>query len=452
MSLSMILCAVASAFRNMLDNSARFMQSSAFMKTTLLPLKRSINLSPVRLALLLFPLALLCFGLSPQARATCQEGCNLNLNNTFLGNDALLSDTTGTGNTAVGTQALTSNTTGGANVAIGYQALFSNSTATANVAVGTSALYQNSSGTENTAIGISALYSNQGGSQNVAIGPLASWRNETGMNNSAVGYQALFNNMSGSNNCAFGYWALLGATDVGSNNTAIGSLALLSSFGDNNVAIGYNAGVQVQGGDNNIFVGESAGRVVVGFGSNNIEIGNRGMSDDDGIIRIGSKQQQKKTYIVGINGNTVAGGVGVIVGTDGRLGTTTSSARFKDEIKPMDKTSEAILALKPATFRYKHELDPDGIPQFGLVAEEVEKVNPDLVVRDDDGKPYSVRYEAVNAMLLNEFLKEHRTVQLQQKEIDALKTELKEQSSLIQKVSARLELSRPAAQTVGDNQ
>src|SRR5205823_9910894 len=136
---------------------------------------------------------------------------------------------------------------------------------------------------------------------------------------------------------------------------------------------------------------------------------------------------QNATFIAGISGATIPGGVGVIIDSNGHLGTVTSSARFKDEIKPMDKASEAILALKPVTFRYKHELDPAGIPQFGLVAEQVEKVNPDLVARDEQGKPYTVRYEAVNAMLLNEFLKEHRTVQGQQKEIDALKAELKEQ-------------------------
>jgi hypothetical protein len=117
----------------------------------------------------------------------------------------------------------------------------------------------------------------------------------------------------------------------------------------------------------------------------------------------------------------------------------------------MDKASEVILALKPVTFRYMHDLDPKGIPQFGLVAEDVQKVNPDLVARDEQGKPYTVRYEAVNAMLLNEFLKEHQTVQEQQKEIDALKAELKEQRSLIHKVSAQLEKSNPLPQTLASN-
>ena len=161
---------------------------------------------------------------------------------------------------------------------------------------------------------------------------------------------------------------------------------------------------------------------------------------------------QRKTFIAGIHGATVANGVGVIVGTTGQLGTVVSSARFKEAIKPMDKASEAILALKPVTFRYKKELDPDKIPQFGLIAEEVEKVNHDLVARDEEGKIMSVRYEAVNAMLLNEFLKAHQRVQeleanatRQQKQIEVLTT-------AVQKVSAELELNQPAPQAVMNNQ
>ena len=146
-------------------------------------------------------------------------------------------------------------------------------------------------------------------------------------------------------------------------------------------------------------------------GNNNIDIGNAGQAGESSTIRIGRVEDHAATFIAGISGVTVAIGVAVIVDADGQLGTAPSSARFKEEIKPMDKASEAILALKPVTFRYKHELDPEGIPQFGLVAEQVEKVNPDLVARDEQGKPYTVRYEAVNAMLLNEFLKEHRKVQ-----------------------------------------
>jgi hypothetical protein len=169
------------------------------------------------------------------------------------------------------------------------------------------------------------------------------------------------------------------------------------------------------------------------------------VDSDVGTIRVGTRGTQTKTYIAGISGVTVPGGVGVIIGTNGKLGTVVSSARFKDAIKPMDKASEAILALKPVTFRYKKELDPEGIPQFGLVAEDVEKMNPDLVAHDEQGKPYTVRYEAVNAMLLNEFLKEHRKVEELERQVVAL-------TSGLQKVSAQLEVSKFAPQMVLSDQ
>jgi hypothetical protein len=224
----------------------------------------------------------------------------------------------------------------------------------------------------------------------------------------------------------------------GSNNTAYGAGALeFNRTGGGNIALGFNAGANVGG-------------------NNNIDIGNVGVAGEAAKIRIGTVGTQTGTFIAGISGATVASGVTVIVGSNGHLGTVTSSARFKEAIKPMDKASEAILALKPVTFRYKHELDLDGIPQFGLVAEEVEKVNPDLVARDADGKVYTVRYEAVNAMLLNEFLKEHRkveeleaTIARQQRVFTA---RLKEQDSKIQAVNERIEVIRPAPQMVADNQ
>jgi hypothetical protein len=135
----------------------------------------------------------------------------------------------------------------------------------------------------------------------------------------------------------------------------------------------------------------------------------------------------------------------VVVNSTGKLGVSTSSLRFKDEIKPMDKASDAILALKPVTFRYKKEVDPDGAQQFGLVAEDVAKVNHDLVIRDHGGKPFTVRYDAVNAMLLNEFLKEHQTVQELKKEVATL-------TAGLQKVTAQLEMSKPAPQVVNNDQ
>ena len=221
-------------------------------------------------------------------------------------------------------------------------------------------------------------------------------------------------------------------------------------------------------------LGDGAGENLT-TGDNNIDIGNLGVAGEANTIRIGTQvftpdppsgldhPAHTATYIAGISGQTASGGVAVYVNSDGKLGTLTSSARFKADIKPMDKTSEMILALKPVTFRYKKEVDPKGISQFGLVAEEVEKVNPDLVARDAEGKVYSVRYEAVNAMLLNEFLKEHKafveeqrkvekleaTVARQHKDFEAAIAELKGQ---MQKVSAQLEVSKAAPQTVLNNQ
>src|SRR5262249_32078470 len=195
-------------------------------------------------------------------------------------------------------------------------------------------------------------------------------------------------------------------------------------------------------GSGNIALGVSAGQSLT-TGNNNIDIGNLGVAGEANTIRIGWGGVQKATFIDGIRGAVVPGGIGVVIGTDGHLGTVSSSARFKEAIKPMGKASEGIFSLKPVTFRYKYKLDPEGIPQFGLVAEQVAKVTPDLVARDDKGKVNTVRYEAVNAMLLNEFLKEHRKVQeleaaiaQQQKEIKALTASLKEQTLQIKKVKA----------------
>jgi len=214
----------------------------------------------------------------------------------------------------------------------------------------------------------------------------------------------------------------------------------LFSTGNSNIAVGWNAGANLT------------------TGSNNIDIGNNGVAAESNTIRIGTTGTQTATYMAGIYGMTVAKSAGVFIDANGRLGTKSSSQRFKDDIKPMDKASEAIHALKPVTFRYKKEIDAEQTPQFGLVAEDVEKVNPDLVLRGTDGKVHTVRYEAVNAMLLNEFLKEHRKVQLleasateQQKEIKALKAELKEQRAFIQMVNDKVELNRAAPKTVSNN-
>ena len=249
---------------------------------------------------------------------------------------------------------------------------------------------------ENTVLGDNALSSNTTGESNTAAGSSAMLFNTTGLENTATGVGVILRNSTGNDNIAEGFRAL-------SYNTTGGS----------NIAIGTNAGINLT------------------TGSNNIDIGALGSAGEANTIRIGRSGIQTKTFIQGIRGATVANGVGVIVGTTGQLGTVVSSARFKEAIKPMDKASEAILLLKPVTFRYKHDLDPDGIPQFGLVAEQVEKVNPDLVVRDDDGKPYSVRYDAVNAMLLNEFLKEHRKIEAQNDKLEGQARKIEEKEAVI---------------------
>jgi hypothetical protein len=201
-------------------------------------------------------------------------------------------------------------------------------------------------------------------------------------------------------------------------------------------------------GSNNIALGNSAGHNL--SGSNNIDIGNQGVVGESGTIRIGTQGTQTKAFIAGIHGVPVTG-VAVKVSATGQLGIQPSSARFKDEIRPIDKASEAILALKPVAFRYKKDVDRERTLQFGLVAEDVEKVNPDLVARDADGKPYTVRYDAVNAMLLNEFLKEHLHVQEQDAIIARQQKQIEALTAAVQKVSAQLEVSKAAPQTVTNN-
>jgi hypothetical protein len=350
-------------------------------------------------------------------------------NNTATGGGALISNTTGGGNTATGLNALLSNTTGSSNTANGFEALLNNTTGGANTANGFVALNFNTTGSSNTANGVSALFHNTSGSNNTANGVSALGINTSGSSNTANGVGALQNNNPGSNNTANGFDALFNNT-MGNNNTAEGFQALLHTTGSNNIAMGSNAGLNLT------------------TGGNNIDIGNSGVAGETGKIRIGTVGTQTATFVAGIDGVTVASGVGVVVGSNGQLGTVVSSERFKDQVKPMDKASEAILALKPVTFRYKREFDPDGIPQFGLVAEDVEKVNPDLVARDAQGKPYTVRYEAVNAMLLNEFLKEHSKVQELEANAARQQIQIEALTAGLQKVSAQLEASKPAPQVV----
>jgi Chaperone of endosialidase len=401
---------------------------------------KSIGRSPLRLVFSLISLVLVCLVLSPVARG--QDGAvgPFPNGNTAEGFMALHSLTTGVNNTAMGVNALNSDTDGFGNTAVGAFALEANTHGFGNAATGTVALFSNTTGFRNTAMGRRALVFNT-----------------TGNYNTGTGANALEENTTGNYNTANGFCALCGST-TGNFNTELG------------LGAGENLTTE----------------------NNNIDIGNLGVAGDANTIRIGEPTAVTEpafgitlpahtaTFIAGIYGKTASGGTAVYINSSGQLGTLTSSARFKQDIHSMDKASEAILALQPVTFRYKQELDPKGIPQFGLVAEQVEKVNPDLVARDAEGKAYTVRYEAVNAMLLNEFLKEHRIVQEQAATIARVKSNaakqeatiaqlksgaakqdatiaaftasMKEQAAQIQKVSARLEVSKPAPRTVDNNQ
>ena len=408
----------------------------------------------------LIALVLACFGLSPVAVAAlpppAPDGGYIN-DNTAEGSGALSSLTTGIDNTAIGSAALTDTTKGSENTAIGTDALNFNSTGSANTATGVQALQDNTSGGFNTADGLGALFSNTTGDNNTATGVDALEANTTGSNNTATGDVALNFNTTGKENTADGLGALRN-NSTGANNTASGFQALDSNTtGGSNTAVGFVAGQNLTG-TNNTALGAGAGFNLT-TGNSNIDIGNVGVAAESNTIRIGKQGTQTRTFVAGITGATVTGATVMVNTTTGQLGIgAISSRRFKDEIKPMDKASEAILALKPVTFQYKKELDPEGMPQFGLIAEEVAQVNPDLVVRDDDGGIYTVRYEAVNAMLLNEFLKEHKAVQEQgatvaelKKQIATLIATVKEQASQIQKVSAQIEVTKPAPQTVLNN-
>jgi len=308
-----------------------------------------------------------------------------------VGASALESNNVGGYNVAVGGLALAANTSGQQNMAIGAEALAHN-IASFNLAIGFRVGFMNTTGTNLTGIGAAALRNNTIGSDNTAIGTQALFSNTNADRNTAIGSQSLTNN-NATSNMAVGYQALL-SNNTGAHNTACGIGAL-----DSNTSGGFN-----------IAIGSFAGANLT-TGWNNIDIGSSGFPGEHNTIRI-SVANGIATFIDGIYGVNIAGPtLPVFVSSGGQLGTFTSSRRFKKEIKPMDEVSEAILALKPVTFHYK--TDSKETPQFGLIAEEVAEVNPDLVVRDKEGKPYSVRYDQVNAMLLNEFLKEHKTVQEQ---------------------------------------
>ena len=451
---------------------------------------------------LLVTVALLCFGLSPTAKAllpapspdggypggNTAEGINalhdvntaVGINNTAVGLNALTHDTTGQYNVAVGSGALENNTTGDFNMAIGTEALqqnnasfnlaigfrvgFMNTTGRHLTGIGAAALRNNTTASFNTAIGADALRENTTGEDNTAIGADALSTNTTGSNNTATGRSALNSNTRGNLNTANGLSALYSNT-TGIGNTAEGGDALFSNTtGGGNTAIGEGALSSNTIGNVNIAVGAFAGHART-TGNNNIDIGNTSaVAAESNAIRIGNFLHTA-TYIAGILGNgpfSCSVSIDPVTGQLG-VGGCISSERFKKDIDSMDDASEAIFSFKPVTFHYKN--DKTNVPQFGLIAEEVAKVNPALIAVDKEGKPYSVRYEAVNAMLLNEFLKEHRRgeeqdckIQEQEKMIAELRSEIRnlaavvnEQASELRNVSAQLQISDDAAQEIASN-
>lgn len=342
--------------------------------------------------------------------------------NTAEGQKALLNLTSGGYNTAVGFIALASNMVGGFNTGIGAGALLAN-TSENNTATGAAALLSNTTGTNNTATGAFALFSNVSGTENTAVGTQALTAH-TGSRNTAVGALALLDHQTGDFNNAFGALALRRDTN-GIGNNAIGDSALENlTNGSNNVAIGDSAGQSLASGSGNVYIGGNS------QGANN---------------------ESNHTYIRNINGTTVSGG-----GTDtvtvnlatGLLGHLSSSRRYKENIKPINTASEALYRLNPVSYRYKKDIDSTQACSFGLIAEEVAAVNPDLVARNSEGQPESVHYEMVNAMLLNEFLKEHRTVLELKEQIAVLTATVKEQAAQIEKVSAEVRGDRSASQIV----
>jgi hypothetical protein len=350
-------------------------------------------------------------------------------------------------NTADGDNALFSLTTGFYNSAFGFDSVLSITDASFDTGIGAGALLVDTAGS-NTAVGAGALLVNSTGSDNNAFGTFALFNSTTGFFNNAVGHEALFNNVDGGQNNAVGDLAMFSNTS-GFGNTAVGDDALFSNVdGSSNVAVGDEAGNGITTGSSNTCIGAGAGIGIV---------------DGTDIIAIGTPAAGifanfgPTCFIGGINeptgdpGSTVA----VLIDSNNNLGTSASTRRVKHDIKPMDKASEVILALKPVTFKYNY--DVKNTPCFGLVAEDVAEVDRDLVVLDKEGRPKTVRYEQVNAMLLNEFLKEHKKVEEQQASISQLKGEmqtmvaqLKEQAAQIQKVSAQLEVNKPAPQVVAN--
>jgi trimeric autotransporter adhesin len=362
--------------------------------------------------------------------------------NTAEGQNALFNLSTGVGNTALGWFSLWSNTDGSFNTAVGTGTLLFNvgdqstGEGTRNTAVGTAALLFNTAGARNTAFGVAALSNNDDGAFNTATGDQALFSNTTGTGNTANGSSALFSNTVGGFNTADGYLALV-TNDSGDGNTAIGYAALNTSTGIRNTALGRAAGIAVTTANNVICIGA--------------DVSGENIDNSCYIGQIYSNIQPQ----VGTDPDLVT------INSNGRLGrANVSSRRYKHNIRPMHKASEAIYALKPVSFRYHTQYDATQTTAFGLIAEDVAEVAPDLVGRNEKGEPESVRYEQINAMLLNEFLKEHARVEEQDRKIekqeatitqlkrdmDALVACLREENSKIQRVTDRIESTTPEAQ------
>ena len=316
--------------------------------------------------------------------------------NSAFGENALLSNTTGSFNTATGLGALQANTTAIGNTATGVSALFANTTGFYNTAVGANSLLANTTGSVNTSTGFSALASNTTGSDNNAFGSKALYLNTTGVRNTAVGNYALVTSTTGNFNNAVGYGALWHTT-TGASNSASGYVALFSNTtGSNNIAVGTYAGYYPT------------------TGSNNIEIGSRGAAADNAVIRIGTQGTQTTTFIAGVSGVVVSGGATIVVNSLGQLGVRPSSRRYKEDIRSMGDSSDRLLKLRPVTFEYKQPDEKGKKPkQYGLIAEEVAQVMPELVVYNQKGQPEAVTYEALAPLLLNELQRERKRAEQQ---------------------------------------
>lgn len=323
-------------------------------------------------------------------------------NNLYLGTGAGNPGvSTGDRNTALGEFALSSNTSGSDNTAVGSNACFANTIGAANTGVGSNVLVSNTTGFVNTAVGAGAMSSNTNGSGNTALGVDTLNSNTSGGSNTAIGFQAMSFNISGQ------------------NNTALGTNALGSNTGSSNIAIGFRAGFNLNSG------------------SNNIHIGNNPPANESNTIRIGSTQTA--AFLAGVNGATAPGGVQVFVDASGKLGTVTSSKRFKEDVQDMGEASDDLMRLRPVTFHYKAAYD-DGsrLLQYGLIAEEVAAVAPDLVQFDAKGQPFTVRYHAINAMLLNELQKQHAKVEEQEAELARQKSQIESQEARIRRLERLL--------------